>query len=110
VKKIREIQIRTQTIDEWRGVEIQFTWTPAARMTEKKATRVGSDEALRQAVIEEVMKSDEWNAYWSKPHFVECEVHKDGPEERVQVHKVSMEHFDSWTFTVSGGHLSALYR
>lgn len=124
--EIKEITVRTETVDEWYGIEVRVTWKEsfdyiafsrevkaeytAFNNANPKSCHVGPwplEKALRDHVVQQVLAHPAYEAYYAKTHFATCEDGEDGPERRVQIPRFTEQDFCDWDFTSTGGWLSA---
>jgi hypothetical protein len=94
--------IRSEGREAWTVVTVAFRW-----LNPYHGNGQWSD-AL--AAITQAMESDEWSAYWSRPHFVESELYDGGPLWVVALEQPeSAEAFSNWSLAQDGG-WAACYR
>lgn len=131
-RKISQVKIRPDAVDEWYGMLVRFAWevpyTPQEWVTLKEAeykeeqeffakgtrAHVGMFSLEKQfvnEVIDQILNSPELAAFYKEAYEVDVET---GPgDERIRtvtLPRFRKEDFDGWGFTAEGGFVGASSR
>lgn len=118
--------INPASCDEWYGVEIQFTWDfnhalyqrigqaehDAWFKTHKSHTGLYPvEKAVHAHVVKQILASQAWKDFYSKPRFTTAQEYEDGPERQVRIPRFeNADDFCDWEFAAEGGYIGAATR
>ena len=110
IPEFTSIEIIPSSIDEWYGIDVNFTWSVQEFMQMELGKLDFRDINNVQPIIDKVLASEEYKKFWETPHRVECQV-SPNEESGYQVVTIRrMRHFDDWEIGRNGGWLGASAR
>jgi hypothetical protein len=107
---IQNVRVRTMTVDEWYGIEVQFDWaTPLETVPDEFSADA---RRLFATILPFVLSSEAYATYYANPHQVSVDENGSDTTQRVRtIPRFSRpEQFEQFDFTRTGGYLLASQR